>query len=433
MRWSTRSAVVLAGILVAAFGVAGADGAGVVRSSVRPPLLAGRLGGLARMPSLANSFSELNAVFCTSPSNCWAVGEQQASGTAPTLNQMLRWNGTKWRPFPVPQPGGTAMGDSNALFSVRCLNSRDCWAVGFFLKNGADLDEALHWNGAKWTRIPTPTPGGILKFDVNELFGISCLASADCWAVGDFGSNHVTANQALHWNGIKWSHVSTPDPAGLATGDVNILAAIRCTSASSCLADGQYGTSGIASTTKNQVLRWNGKKWSRQTTPNPGGTAAGDANELFGLACSSSVSCWAVGGDGKEILIPSVNEILHWNGRKWFTTKAPDPATGTGAVNVLAWDVCLSSSDCWAVGYHGHEMPGMVVIRNDTLHWNGTKWSHVSSPNPGGTTQHSINVLEGIRCTSEANCWAVGFRYKGGNFVDQILHWNGRKWRPVSS
>jgi hypothetical protein len=288
----------------------------------------------------------------------------------------------------------------------------------------------LHWNGAKWSHIATPTPGGILADDVNQLEDVTCVSPTDCWAVGYFGSQsgRVTANQALHWNGKKWLLVTTPDPAGTAMGDVNMLASIRCTSAKACLAGGDYGTSSGVS---NEVLRWNGKKWSPQTTPNPGGTAAGDANELFGLACSSPASCWAAGADGKVEFDPSVNEMLRWNGKKWFTTKVPDPATGTGAVNILESDTCLSARDCWAVGLHGHET-STIVIRNDTLHWNGTKWSHVSSPDPGGTTTHGINILSGVRCTSPASCWAVGTREKSGNLIDQILHWNGRKWAPVS-
>ena len=84
-----------------------------------------------------------------------------------------------------------------------------------------------------------------------------------------------------------------------------------------------------------------------------------------------------------------------------------------------------------AVGSHGHETSSTTVLRNEALHWNGTRWSHVSTPNPGGTAKFGFNILGGIRCTSTANCWAVGVRVKNNNFADEILHWNGTKWAPV--
>jgi hypothetical protein len=428
MRWPARSAVVLLTVITAAvFGSEGALGAGVVRA----PAIGNRLDDLTSLRASGDIFAELSGVFCTSPGSCWAVGHHYGVGTG-TLNQMVRWNGRKWRPYPVPEPGGTAVNDYNTLISIRCLSAGDCWAVGSAGKNGAGTgNQVLHWNGTKWSHVKVPNPGPTLKGHANQVDDVTCASPANCWAVGYYGSQSIPityANQAMHWNGKRWSLVTTPDPAGTATGDENALDAIRCISASACLADGYDGTSPILS---NEVLRWNGKKWSVQTTPNPGGTATGDENVLNGLACSSSTSCWAVGFDGPEKPFVPVNEMLHWNGKKWFTTKVPDPATGTGAQNQLLWDTCVSSIDCWAVGYHGHETSSTILFRNDTLHWNGVKWSHVSSPNPGGTATVGFNGLAGIRCTSASNCWAVGVRLKGGHIADEFLHWNGAKWTSV--
>src|SRR5215469_7720420 len=333
MRWSGRSAVVLlTAIMAAVFGAEGALGAGVVRA----PAMANRLVGLTRTRAPGDIFAELSRVFCTSSGSCWAVGHHYGNGTA-TLNQMLRWNGSKWRPFPVPEPGGTAVNDYNTLISVRCLSARDCWAVGSAGKGGAGTgNQVLHWNGTKWSHIKAPTPGPTLSGDVNQLDDVNCVEPADCWAVGYYGtlSSNTFANQAMHWDGKKWSLITTPDPAGTATGQSNELNAIRCVSASSCIADGFDGN---ASSFNNEVLRWNGKKWSPQTTPNPSVTTLGHDNELNGVACSSSTSSWTAGTDGPQNPSMPVNEMLHWNGKKWFTTKVPNPATGTGAINALLW------------------------------------------------------------------------------------------------
>jgi hypothetical protein len=48
----------------------------------------------------------------------------------------------------------------------------------------------------------------------SELAGVSCASAKNCWAVGDYQSSAGAGlNQALHWNGRKWSQVGR---AGLA-------------------------------------------------------------------------------------------------------------------------------------------------------------------------------------------------------------------------
>ena len=114
-----------------------------------------------------DAFGILNSVFCTSRANCWAVGERGFGSTV--VNQMWHYNGTTWRKFSVPNPGGTTGADLNELFAVRCLNARDCWAVGEYRKRGARINLALHWNGTKWSNVATPAPGGSVRGDINEL------------------------------------------------------------------------------------------------------------------------------------------------------------------------------------------------------------------------------------------------------------------------
>jgi hypothetical protein len=40
-----------------------------------------------------------------------------------------------------------------------------------------------------------------------------------------------------------------------------------------------------------------------------------------------------------------------------------------------------------------------------------------------------VNELEGVRCTSSSNCFAVGEdQIKSGNERNQALRWNGQHW-----
>ncbi len=182
-----------------------------------------RLDGLAQPDAgqivivLSGRFKFLETAYCNSRRDCWAVGEQRASTTSAIVNQMLHWNGSSWRNVKVPNPGGTATAATSALDEVRCTSGRNCWAVGFYTKGSATLDQALHWNGHRWYAVRTPAPAGTHSDALNYLFGVTCVSAANCWAVGEFG--HATGsglmlNQVLHWNGAKWSRLRVPSKAG---------------------------------------------------------------------------------------------------------------------------------------------------------------------------------------------------------------------------
>jgi hypothetical protein len=66
-------------------------------------------------------------------------------------------------------------------------------------------------HGKKWTKVTAPDPDGTGAGKGNELFAATCVSSANCWAVGNYGSttvgDGVGRNEALHWNGKKWSPI----------------------------------------------------------------------------------------------------------------------------------------------------------------------------------------------------------------------------------
>ena len=50
------------------------------------------------------------------------------------------------------------------------------------------------------------------------------------------------------------------------------------------------------------------------------------------------------------------------------TLMAPTP----GLINGLTGVTCAAARDCWAVGTYG--AMGSEPVRNQALHWTGTKW-----------------------------------------------------------
>jgi len=386
-------------------------------------------------PAIPQPPTQLFGVFCTSTANCWAVGDVR-DGTA-DANQMLHWNGKSWHGVVVPNPAGTSGDAVNELYAVRCLTGGDCWAVGTTTKTGGTyFAEALHWNGKRWSTEPVPQPGGTAAGDVTSLSDSVCVSARNCWAVGGYGLDESgdirVANLVLRWDGKRWSKAGgIPNPAGTGTGRANFLDGVRCFSSTSCVADGENLSVPPASTVgiRNEALRWNGRKWSKQSVPNPGGTGDNQDNDLVGLACGSSRSCWGVGFyGGTEPTQTSLNEILHWNGSKWAPAKSvPDPGgTGAGAFNELEGATCSSTGNCWALGSYATTSGAKL---NEALHWNGRKWRLVRTPNPGGTLADESNTLNAARCAVPSDCWAVGSAAHGnGVLQNEILHWNGKKW-----
>jgi hypothetical protein len=419
-----RTALVAAALLTAS----------TMASGLGAHLAAGRAAALALMsrhvPEPGTS-STLQGVYCTSRVSCWAVGSYKPSKTV-SLNEILHWNGRAWVRVSAPSPAGTASGDVSMLAAVRCAGARDCWAVGTYQRKlGAVFSQALHWTGRKWFRVAIPAaPGGSRPGDISELFDVVCTSSASCFAVGDFGvsvNRIVEQNEALHWNGRKWSLIKTPNPGGTLVGDLNSLRSIRCTSQVDCLAVGTYGT---LSTMLNETLRWNGRRWLTLSAPNPAGTGGGDINVLSGLACSSPGNCWAVGTSG-SVVAPSAslqNQVLHWNGTAWSQVTAPTP---DAVENLLSFVTCSSSTNCWAVGtsISIDAANETVTGSNQALQWDGGMWSLVETPDPGGIAIGALNQLNAVRCPSRTDCWAVGVAAKNvGPTFGQILRWTGAKW-----
>jgi hypothetical protein len=212
------------------------------------------------------------------------------------------------------------------------------------------------------------------------------------------------------------------EPRRHQSGDRNGLLAVRCGSARYCNAVGYYGKN--VAPQRNEVLHWNGTRWSRVSAPNPAGTGSSAANDLLALACGSGTNCWAAGyaSNGK-----THNQMLHWNGRSWTKATAPNPSASTPLVdNELRAATCSSTRNCWAVGQQA--ILGSTAIMNEALHWNGKHWSLVKTPNPGGTASANyVSRLLSVRCTSASSCWAVGEQSTGSVFHQEILFWNGGK------
>jgi hypothetical protein len=178
------------------------------------------------------TYVQLRSVSCASSSSCVAVGtvgnRSESSGGEFTLAD--RWTGTKWN---VLSSVNTPRELYRGLESVSCPIPAYCVAVGNVTnRDGADATLAEVLKGNRWSLASTPaTTGGAFR----DLYGISCVASEDCTAVGYFDTaRHVYLSLADQWNGASWSRTTTPSVVGATYSE---LFGVAC-SASDCLAVG---------------------------------------------------------------------------------------------------------------------------------------------------------------------------------------------------
>jgi hypothetical protein len=166
------------------------------------------------------------------------------------------------------------------------------------------------------------------------------------------------------------------------------------------------------------ILHWDGTAWTQVPSPNPSDL---EQNHLFSVAATSATNAWAVGSYATNNV--TVSLILHWDGTAWTQVPSPDP----GPYDTLSKVAATSPVSAWAVGQYGSPTQTLA------LRWNGVAWVHVHTPNVGGTTAGHATRFQGVAATSASNAWAVG-DYNGDQGDGALIaHWNGTAWRKVPS
>jgi hypothetical protein len=284
-------------------------------------------------PNSQKRINELNGVDAISPSNVWAVG-RATSGALDQTTLILHWDGTRWTIIPSPSPGTAQL---NALYGVAANSANDVWAVGSFTNSGEYAQTlTIHWDGTSWRVIPSANVPG----SNNELYGVVALGPNNMWAVGYWG-NAASGFSTLveHWNGSTWSVVSSPNPQG-----DNFLSAVSGTAANDIWAVGR-SRNPFTFQTSTLIEHWNGNSWSKVF-----GFGVMPSSAAYGVAAVSPADAWGVGDGGGLTLIGS------WNGSSWSVFPSPN-VTG----RFLA-ATAITACDVWAVGQRYVEGVGFQTL-----------------------------------------------------------------------
>jgi hypothetical protein len=175
------------------------------------------------LPALTDG--QLLGVSCSTARDCVAVGDS-GGGTSPLAEH---WNGSRWTIQTMPRPAG----DNITLTGVSCTWRARCTAVGY-TSNGALQETAVveRWDGTRWTIQKDAAPAQTM------LSAVSCPSAQSCTAVG--GDRSPTA-VAEHWDGTGWTLQPTPQPRSTTTGAG--FYGVSCLESSYCTAVGDYAPS----------------------------------------------------------------------------------------------------------------------------------------------------------------------------------------------
>jgi hypothetical protein len=337
----------------------------IVRRALIPPLVAAMLllgvslqsahaaaGSHWTVEQTTNVFQpQLDAIDCTSPNACTAVGQSGRVGL------VERWNGSVWSQVPVP-------GSAGPLHAISCASSNSCMAVG---ANRCGGPVAERWDGKTWKDSPLRLSATINQC-ASVFNGVSCTSARFCLAAG-------APNALESWNGERWSikRARTVMNSGFNS--------VSCATSKACAVGGGWGSGGGG----GRLLEfWDGRHFSMTLRHDDNGRVAASVN---GISCPSKAMCLSVAGDADGFAFAD-----SWNGRSW--RNIPVDSSPIGGLTGVS---CTSSRSCVVVGSGGYPSPATVES------WNGEVLRPMLND-----LMSTFSGLSGISCLQQTACTIVG-------------------------
>ena len=217
------------------------------------------------------------------------INGRPVSATAPTIGQVLEWDGTKWAPTSGEAPSGPATGDLSGNYPSPTVSKID----GYSVPAGGYIGNALQISGP-----------GILSYAAINLAG---------------GSNYIsgvlpTGNQALQ--SITLTGDATSSGGTTASASTSVVA-IRGKTLASSLASIGAGQNGYVLTWVNGSTDWEAQPAPATTSVTMGGDISGSSSsaEVIGILNKALPS------------LPVSDGYLNYTGSAWQFSALTIPTT----------------------------------------------------------------------------------------------------------
>jgi hypothetical protein len=284
----------------------------------------------------------------------------------------------------------------NELNGIAGRSPGDIWAVGAALPNAnaTKLQTlALHYNGTKWSHVSTPNVGA----EANSLYGVAALPDGTAWATGIYtqASGHTGRALTEHWDGSKWTVFPAANPGSTA----DMLYSATGLSDTDVWAAGTY--SGPDGVFHPLIEHWNGHRWSMAKIH---GLAAAHGI-LTSVTSAPGEGVWATGQLVGQVP-PDHQVILHLVGGSWkVTSDAAVRTPGGTPASAYPQAIAVSPRGLWAAGDERAGIRGFSTLVEAPGSAGHVTELKSPNPTPRDNYQEGIGQINGGK-----NAWAVGYR-----------------------
>jgi hypothetical protein len=250
-----------------------------------------------------NSLITLNQLACSSPGTCVAVGSYVDVNNVTRGLVVTQVNGFWKASVTIVLPGNANAYASAVLSEISCASPGNCTALGTYTSNvGAIEGLAVTKLRGTWTRaveiaMPANSAANPHAF-LYGFTGIACRSIGNCSAGGQYlDGSGLYQGFLVNEVGGKWhtANVLALPSGAKATGKNGGVVAMSCHSVGNCSAGAAYvdQSGNYQALTVNEV----GGIWQtgeKLTLPS-GAATVGVNGGVYGLICTSTLSCTAIG------------------------------------------------------------------------------------------------------------------------------------------
>jgi len=339
-------------------------------------------------------------------------------GTGPALyvggdfDHLARWDGETWTELPLREETWGHFGVVKAMEVFDDGSGPALYIGGKFKEiNGMTVNNIAKWDGALWSALEGPEPGG---------------AGVDSWvhtmATFDDGIDRFLAVggefiraggkrvwRVARWDGERWLGLSGPKGSGC-DAPLYSLAVVDFGNGAELLAGGWFVRAGGMRTFG--VARWNGRRWNPVGTEERPGIL-GTARDLLAIEGGPLDGLYAIGGAFE----PGPNEgpsedpwevfgFLRWDGSEWTPLSDQPGGWYTGFDGILYRD-----GDGPSLYFIGDRMQDEDGSYYRLGRWNGMEWTPIRLRN---TADHPGGVFNALCVFDDGSGPAL---YIGGNFT----------------